>query len=133
GFVDLQVNGAGGVLFNEDRSVAGLEKLCAANFQFGTTALLPTLVTDTVEVTRAALDAGIAAHRQGVRGFAGLHMEGPHLSLARKGAHNPGYIRPMETSDLETLIAARAGLPTLLTTVAVESVTPDQIAALAKA
>ncbi|HWJ88061.1 MAG TPA: N-acetylglucosamine-6-phosphate deacetylase [Pelagibacterium sp.] len=133
GFVDLQVNGAGGVLFNEDRSVAGLETLCAANFQFGTTALLPTLVTDTVEVTRAALDAGIAAHRAGVRGFAGLHMEGPHLSLARKGAHDPGYIRPMETSDLETLIAARAGLPTLLTTVAVESVTPDQIAALAEA
>lgn len=133
GFVDLQVNGAGGVLFNEDRTVAGLEQLCAANFQFGTTALLPTLVTDTRDVTREALDAGVAARAQGVKGFAGLHIEGPHLSVARKGAHNPDFIRPMEEDDLEALIAARRGLDTLLTTVAVESVGPNQIARLVQA
>ncbi|SDG59495.1 N-acetylglucosamine-6-phosphate deacetylase [Pelagibacterium luteolum] len=133
GFVDLQVNGAGGVLFNEDRTVAGLEQLCAANFQFGTTALLPTLVTDTRGVTREALDAGVSAQAQGVKGLAGLHIEGPHLSVARKGAHNPDFIRPMAEDDLEALIAARRGLDTLLTTVAVESVGPDQIARLVQA
>src|SRR5690606_7755876 len=132
GFVDLQVNGAGGVLFNEDRTVEGLERLCAANFQFGTTALLPTLITDTREVTREALDAGAAAHAAGVKGFAGLHIEGPHLSVARKGAHNPGYIRPMEEADLNALLEARRAMPALLTTVAVESVPPEQIARLAE-
>ena len=130
GFIDLQVNGAGGVLFNEDRTAKGLERLCAANFQFGTTALLPTLVTDTRQVTREALDTGIAAHATGVKGFAGLHIEGPHLSVARKGAHNPDYIRPMEEIDLAALLDARGKMPALLTTVAVESVAPDQIARL---
>ena len=132
GFVDLQVNGAGGVLLNADRSVAGLRTLCAANFQFGTTALLPTLVTDTREVTREALTAGVAAHEAGVPGFAGLHIEGPHLSVARKGAHNPGFIRPMEEADLAALLEARENMPALLTTVAVESVTPEQIGRLAR-
>lgn len=133
GFVDLQVNGAGGVLFNEDRSVDGLRRLCAANFQFGTTALLPTLVTDTRAVTRSALDAGIAASAQNVPGFIGLHIEGPHLSVARKGAHNPDYIRPMDEADLLALVEARLAMPALLTTIAVESVDPDQIARLARA
>lgn len=131
GFIDLQVNGAGGVLFNEDRTAKGLERLCAANFQFGTTALLPTLVTDTRQVTREALDTGIAAHATGVKGFAGLHIEGPHLSVERKGAHNPDYIRPMDEADLAALLDARGKMPALLTTVAVESVAPDQIARLA--
>ncbi|AEQ53898.1 N-acetylglucosamine-6-phosphate deacetylase [Pelagibacterium halotolerans] len=133
GFIDLQVNGAGGVLFNEDRSVGGLQELCAANFQFGTTALLPTLVTDTREVTRQALDAGMAASAQKVPGFIGLHIEGPHLSVARKGAHNPDYVRPMDEADLLALLKARQAMPALLTTVAVESVGPDQIARLAQA
>ena len=130
GFVDLQVNGAGGVLLNEDRSLEGLRQLCAANFQFGTTALLPTLVTDTREVTRSALNAGVAAHAEKVPGFAGLHIEGPHLSVARKGAHNPAFIRPMDEPDLLALIEARRAMPALLTTVAIESVGPDQIARL---
>lgn len=131
GFVDLQVNGAGGVLFNEHRSVEGLQTLCAANFEFGTTSLLPTLVTDTREVTREALAAGVAAHAAGVPGFAGLHIEGPHISVARKGAHNPDFIRPMEEADLAALLEARENLPALLTTLAVESVDPDQIIRLA--
>lgn len=133
GFVDLQVNGAGGVLLNADRSAAGIARLCAANFRFGTTALLPTLVTDTPQVTREALAAGAEAHAMGVKGFAGLHIEGPHLSVARKGAHNPHYIRPMEEDDLAALAEARARMPTLLTTVAAETVAPGQIARLAEA
>jgi N-acetylglucosamine-6-phosphate deacetylase len=132
GFVDLQVNGGGGVLFNNAPTLESIRTICAAHAQFGTTALLPTLITDTREVTREALDAGAAAHAARVKGFAGLHIEGPHLSVARKGAHNPGYIRPMEEADLNALLEARRAMPALLTTVAVESVVPEQIARLAE-
>lgn len=133
GFVDLQVNGGGGVMLNDHRSVDGIRTICAAHRRFGTTALLPTLITDTPEITAEAVAAGIEAARQEVPGFLGLHLEGPHLSQARKGAHDPNLIREMEDRDLANLIAARKELPVLLTTVAVESVTPQQIAALAGA
>ena len=63
----------------------------------------------------------------------GLHLEGPHLSIARKGAHDPKLIRPMTDADQAALIAARKELPALLTTVAPESVTPERVAALTQA
>ena len=133
GFVDLQVNGGGGVLFNNDPTVEAIRTICAAHAQFGTTALLPTLITDTVPVNIAAIAAGRAAAEQAVPGFIGLHLEGPHLSVARKGTHDPALIRPMDDADLARLVAARAGLPNLLCTVAAETVTPAQIAELAAA
>jgi N-acetylglucosamine-6-phosphate deacetylase len=133
GFIDLQVNGGGGVLFNNDPSADAIRTICAAHARFGTTALLPTLITDTVAVNVAAIAAGKAAAAQGVPGFIGLHLEGPHLSLARKGTHDPALIRPMDDDDLARLIAARADLPNLLCTVAAETVTPAQIAVLAAA
>ena len=133
GFIDLQVNGGGGVLLNEEPSVAGIRTICATFAQFGTTGLLPTLITDTPEVTERAVAAGIEAARFGVPGFLGLHLEGPHLSIARKGAHDPRLIRPMDEADLQHLIDARAALPNLLTTIAAETVRPEQIAALVNA
>ena len=133
GFIDLQVNGGGGVLFNNDPTVAGIRTICAAHWQFGTTALLPTLITDTVEVNLAAMQAGREAAKQGVPGFLGLHLEGPHLSVARKGTHDPSLIRPMDETDLARLIALRADLPNLLVTVAAETVAPRQISALSQA
>ena len=133
GFVDLQVNGGGGVLFNNEPTVAAIRTICAAHAQFGTTALLPTLITDTVDVNERAIAAGRAAAAEAVPGFIGLHLEGPHLSLARKGTHDPALIRPMEPSDLDRLIAAARDLPSLLCTVAAETATPAQIAALAAA
>ena len=96
--------------------------ICRAHAPFGTTALLPTLITDTPEITAAAIAAGSEAARQKVPGFLGLHLEGPHLSVARKGAHDPALIRPMTDADQAALIAARENLPVLLTTVAPESV-----------
>ncbi len=84
GFIDLQVNGGGGVLLNEEPTVEGLRQICAAHAKFGTTALLPTLITDTYEITAATVEAGKQAAAEGVPGFLGLHLEGPHLSLARK-------------------------------------------------
>jgi N-acetylglucosamine-6-phosphate deacetylase len=130
GFVDLQVNGGGGALLNETRTVDAIRTICSAHAKFGTTALLPTLVTDTPAITAEAVAAGIEAGRLGVPGFLGLHLEGPHLSIARKGAHDPALIRPMEAADLGALVAARPQLPNLLTTVAAETVKPEQIAAL---
>jgi N-acetylglucosamine-6-phosphate deacetylase len=133
GFVDLQVNGGGGVMLNDHPDVEGIETICRAHAPFGTTALLPTLITDTPEVTAAVIAAGIEASRRKVPGFAGLHLEGPHLSVARKGAHDPKLIRPMTDADQAALIAARKELPALLTTVAPESVTPQQVSALTRA
>jgi N-acetylglucosamine-6-phosphate deacetylase len=133
GFVDLQVNGGGGVMLNDDPSIEAIEKICAAHRPFGTTSLLPTLITDTREKTRTAIAAGVEARQLGVPGFRGLHLEGPHLSAARKGAHDPKLIRAMDEEDLQVLITAKKSLETLYVTVAPESVTPAQISALAKA
>jgi N-acetylglucosamine-6-phosphate deacetylase len=133
GFVDLQVNGGGGVMFNDHPDVGSIETICRAHAPFGTTALLATLITDTPEITARAVEAGAEAARRKVPGFLGLHLEGPHLSVARKGAHDPKLIRPMGDADQAALIAARARVPVLLTTVAPESVSNERIRALADA
>ncbi len=130
GFIDLQVNGGGGVLLNEQPDLEGIRTICAAHARFGTTGLLPTLITDTVEVTTRTIAAGLAARQAQVPGFLGLHLEGPHLSVARKGAHDPNLIRPMEDADLARTVEARNGLDALLMTLAPENATSDQIAAL---
>jgi N-acetylglucosamine-6-phosphate deacetylase len=96
GFIDIQVNGGGGVLLNDGPSVDAIRTICDAHFAFGTTALLPTLITDTPEITAAALAAGKAAAQEKVAGFLGLHIEGPHLSVSHKGTHDPKLIRPMD-------------------------------------
>ncbi|MCV3206601.1 N-acetylglucosamine-6-phosphate deacetylase [Mesorhizobium sp. YC-39] len=133
GFVDLQVNGGGGVMVNDHPNVASIETICRAHAPFGTTALLPTLITDTPDITAAAVAAGVEAARQKVPGFLGLHLEGPHLSIARKGAHDPTLIRPMTDADQAALIATRRKLPVLLTTIAPESVEAARVSVLAEA
>ncbi len=133
GFVDLQVNGGGGVMFNEAPEPATLRTIAEAHTRLGTTALLATLITDTPERTRAAVSAVAEAVAQGVKGIAGLHLEGPHLSLERKGAHDAALIRPMDASDLEMLLDAARRLPALMVTLAPESATPAQVRALAGA
>ena len=131
GFVDLQVNGGGGVMLNDRPDLAGIRTICEAHGRLGTTGLMPTLITDTPAVTRAAVEGGLAAAEAGVPGFLGLHLEGPHLDPRRKGAHDPALIRPMQAEDLELLCDAARRLPALIVTVAPESVTPAQVAALA--
>lgn len=133
GFIDLQVNGGGGVMLNDGPSVETIRTICAAHAPFGTTALLPTLITDTRDITAAAIRAGAEAASENVAGFLGLHLEGPHLSLARKGAHDPTLIRPMDETDEAALIAARPKMPVLLTTLAPESVALSRIEALSAA
>ncbi|MFC6637072.1 N-acetylglucosamine-6-phosphate deacetylase [Sulfitobacter sp. JBTF-M27] len=133
GFVDLQVNGGGGVMFNADPGLATLETMSAAHRSLGTRAFLPTLITDTPEITAAAISAVEEAIAAKVPGILGLHLEGPHLSVARKGAHDARLIRPMTADDLTTLLSAADRLPNLMITLATESVTSAQITTLTQA
>ncbi len=133
GFIDLQVNGGGGALLNLDPTIESIRTICSTFARFGTTACLPTLITDTREKNAAVMAAGAEATRAAVPGFLGLHLEGPHLSVARKGAHDPTLIRPMDEADLLALVEGRKALPNLLTTVAAETVTPNQVTRLREA
>lgn len=133
GFVDLQVNGGGGVMLNNAPSLDSLRKMSKAHARIGATTILPTLITDAPEVVAAAISAVEAAISTGVPGIAGLHLEGPHLAPSRKGAHDPALIRPMEDEDLATLLEAAHRLPLLKVTLATESATPEQIRALSGA
>lgn len=133
GFLDLQVNGSGGVAIDGATDRAVLETVCAVQARLGATGCLPTLITDTYDATARVVEAGIAATKAQVPGFLGLHLEGPHLDPRRKGAHDPALIRPMEARDLALILEAAAELPALMVTVAPESVTEAQIAAMAAA
>ena len=133
GFIDLQVNGGGGVMLNDRRDVEGIRAICAAHAKFGTTALLPTLITDTFDIRAETIAAGRQAKMEAVPGFLGLHLEGPHLSVARKGAHDPALIRPMDQADLEALLACAGIFDAMMITVAPENTTVDQVRALAEA
>jgi N-acetylglucosamine-6-phosphate deacetylase len=132
GFIDLQVNGGGGVMLNDAPAAATMGRIAAAHRKFGTTALLPTLITADAPTTQAAIDAAIeAAGKQ--PGVIGLHLEGPHLAPARKGAHRAELMRPMTQADAEALAAARERIGALMVTVAVEQVSPALIRLLADA
>lgn len=132
GFIDLQVNGGGGINFNDDPSVSTIQRICAAHAHFGTTALLPTLITDRREARTEAIAAGKAARTAGVPGFLGLHLEGPHLSAAKRGVHAVAYVRPMEEADIKELVGALAAGPAMLT-VAPESTPIEAVRRLAAA
>jgi N-acetylglucosamine-6-phosphate deacetylase len=133
GFVDLQVNGGGGVLLNNDPSVQGISRICAAHARFGTTALLPTLITDRPDIRNRTVVSAQKALDANIPGFLGLHLEGPHLSVARKGTHDPALIRPMTDDDLNYLTTDATGFGLRLITIAPESVTEEQVTALTKA
>ncbi|MBN9673786.1 N-acetylglucosamine-6-phosphate deacetylase [Roseibium aggregatum] len=132
GYVDLQVNGGGGVMFNSAPTVETLTRMAQAHARSGATSILPTLITDTPEVTARAVET-VALAASKVPGIAGLHLEGPHLALSRKGAHDATLIRPMTAGDLDALVQAAKRLPVLKVTVAPEAVTLEQIRALSDA
>ncbi len=101
GFIDLQVNGGGGILLNDDPTPDAMRAIAQAHRRFGTTALLPTLITDTREKTRSAIAAARAD--AGKDGVLGLHLEGPFINPARAGVHSPNRIARAEMDDLEWL------------------------------
>ncbi|SDC04613.1 N-acetylglucosamine-6-phosphate deacetylase [Ruegeria marina] len=133
GFVDLQVNGGGGVMLNNAPTFETLRRMAEAHARIGATTILPTLITDTPEVVAHAVAAVRDAVARGVPGIAGLHLEGPHLAVARKGAHNASLIRAMTPEDLAMLLDAARSLPLLKVTLAPESATSAQIERLSQA
>ena len=131
GFIDCQVNGGGGVLFNDQPTAEGIRAIGAAHRRFGTTGFLPTLISDTTEKMRTAIGAADAAIAAGVPGVLGIHLEGPFLSRARKGVHAEKYLHAPDASELRLAESLRRGV-TLLT-LAPECVPADEIRQLAQA
>jgi len=131
GFVDWQVNGGGGVLFNETTSAEGIAAIGAAHRRFGTVAFLPTLITDTRAKMGEALAATTAALAAKVPGVVGVHLEGPFLNPERKGVHDPRLMRAIDEDDIAAITSARAGR--ILMTVAPEKVPVAVIARLSAA
>jgi N-acetylglucosamine-6-phosphate deacetylase len=125
GFIDAQVNGGGGALFNREPTAEAIARIGAAHACFGTTAFLPTVISDSYDVMARAADAIAAALRTGQPGVLGVHFEGPHLSLAKRGVHAPQAIRPL--GDPELALFARTDLGVRLVTLAPEAVSPDDI------
>ncbi|MEL4341852.1 N-acetylglucosamine-6-phosphate deacetylase [Shewanella xiamenensis] len=125
GFIDVQVNGGGGALFNSSPTVACIETIGKAHARFGTTGFLPTLITDNVQVMAKAADAVALAVAQKSAGVLGVHFEGPHLSVPKKGVHPQGFIR--EITEAELAIFCRQDLGIRVVTLAPENVSPEVI------
>jgi N-acetylglucosamine-6-phosphate deacetylase len=130
GFIDLQVNGGGDVLFNDAPTPQTIRRILAAHRRFGTTALLPTLISDSAAKMNAAVAA--VGELSGVDpGVLGIHLEGPFLSPEKVGVHAPRHIRPPTANDLDLITARRGGIT--LVTLAPEQVPPDFIGKLTRA
>lgn len=129
GFIDVQVNGGGGALFNDEPSVATIRTIGEAHRTFGTTGFLPTLISDDLATIGEAIGAVQSALEQGVPGVLGIHIEGPFLNWARRGVHDARHLRRIDAGQVSLLSSLKGGR-TLLT-LAPETTTPDMIATLA--
>ncbi|MBK5198312.1 MAG: N-acetylglucosamine-6-phosphate deacetylase [Methyloceanibacter sp.] len=129
GFIDLQVNGGGDVLFNNSPTPEAIRAIAAAHRKFGTTALLPTLITDTSEKMMVAF-AAAESLAESEPGILGIHLEGPFLSSEKAGVHDASLMRQPGPADLEMLCGPRKGA--LLMTLAPERVPNGFIAQLAQ-
>ncbi|MFN7029420.1 MAG: N-acetylglucosamine-6-phosphate deacetylase [Sphingopyxis sp.] len=109
GFVDTQVNGGGGVLFNDQVDVEAIAAIGAAHARFGTTAFLPTLISDTPAQIAAAMAAVDTAIEQCVPGVIGIHIEGPFINELKRGIHEAHRIRRLDADTLATLTAQHRG------------------------
>ena len=125
GFIDAQVNGGGGVLFNDAPSVGSIRAIGRAHRRFGTTGFLPTLISADLDVVARAIAAVRGAIDAGVPGVLGIHIEGPFLNAARKGVHDPAKLRELDPSALGLLTSLRGGRT--LVTLAPEMTTPQII------
>ena len=129
GFIDVQVNGGGGVVYNDVRNVEGLRTIAEAHRPYGTTGLMPTFITDTREKMAEAVEAMRAALAARVPGVLGIHIEGPFISPERKGVHNAAFMRPMEEEDIAIMTSLTEGRT--LVTLAPERNSLEAIARLA--
>lgn len=125
GFIDTQVNGGGGMLFNDDPSVQTIRKIGQAHRTFGTCGFLPTLISDDLEKVDQAITAVDAAIAEGVPGVLGIHIEGPFLNIDRKGVHDPSKFKQMSVDHVALLSGLKRGKT--LVTLAPENATPSLI------
>lgn len=131
GFIDSQVNGGGGVLFNDAPSVESIRAIGRAHRRFGTTGFLPTLISADLDIVARAIAAVRGAIEAGVPGVLGIHIEGPFLNVARKGVHDSAKLRELGPSALGLLTSLRGGRT--LVTLAPEVTTPQIIEKLVAA
>ncbi|TQL17369.1 N-acetylglucosamine 6-phosphate deacetylase [Zymomonas mobilis] len=103
GFIDIQVNGGGGCLLNDNPDVDSIATIAAAHRAFGTTALMPTLVSEDTTTIKKAVLAIEQAVRLGIKGVVGLHIEGPFIAMKRRGIHAENKIRPISEEDIRFL------------------------------
>ena len=129
GFIDLQVNGGGDVLFNDATTPETISRIVAAHRRFGTTALLPTLISDSAAKTGAAV-AAVDELGGANPAVLGIHLEGPFLSPEKAGVHDARHIRHPGARDLDVIMARRRGVT--LVTLAPERVPPDFIGKLTR-
>ncbi len=129
GYLDLQVNGGGGMLLNGSPTPEAILAIAAAHRRYGTIGILPTVITDSPDV----LDRAVAALTEvwGAEGVLGLHIEGPHISVARKGTHAAEFIRPLDSRTLGHVASLRQRDIPVMITLAPEATRPGQIAQLA--
>lgn len=125
GFIDCQVNGGGGVLFNDAPTVETIRRIAHAHRRFGTTGLLPTLISDGAATMRKAVHAVAAAIERGVAGILGIHLEGPFLATQRKGIHDSTKFRLPDAADVALIASAKSGKVVL--TIAPEEVSTDVV------
>jgi N-acetylglucosamine-6-phosphate deacetylase len=131
GFIDVQVNGGGGVLLNDAPSPESIRAIGAAHRRFGTTGFMPTLISDDLDTIGRAITAVQSALDAGMPGVLGIHIEGPFLNWARRGVHDSKHLRVLDASLLSLLSRLRNGRTVL--TLAPEMTTPEIIAKLAAA
>jgi N-acetylglucosamine-6-phosphate deacetylase len=131
GFIDTQVNGGGGVLFNDETTVSGIAAIGRAHRGHGTTGFLPTLISAEPSVIDAALRATEAAIEAGIPGVLGVHIEGPFISKERKGIHDASLFRTLDAGSKALLKSLKRGK--ILVTLAPENCTPEDIAELTAA
>jgi N-acetylglucosamine-6-phosphate deacetylase len=131
GFIDTQVNGGGGVLFNDAPSVETIRRIGEAHRRYGTTGFLPTLISDDLHVVEGAIDATDAAIAMGVPGVVGIHIEGPFLNSDRRGTHDATKLRNLDAGALQLLTSLRRGRT--LVTLAPEVASPGMIRHLVEA
>jgi len=131
GFIDTQVNGGGDVLFNNSPSPEALEQMISGHRRYGTTGMMPTLISDAQSVLNKGVIAVKEAIEQNVLGILGVHIEGPFFNLAKRGTHNASRIRSPSSSDIDWLCSL-SPLKTVVT-LAPEQTDAGQISALSDA
>jgi len=115
GFIDLQVNGGGGCLFNDSPTEECISSIYNAHKRFGTTNFLPTLITTSNETMLQAIDTVKDLMKTGKYGVLGLHLEGPYIDKGKAGVHDKSFVRKVLNDELKSYLKSGNGVIKLFT------------------